>query len=263
MVKISRDNDGKTRVAKGDKSGLGGQYAPDPAKIAASKNKIAEIPLLADSEVKVNDSTPKAVYEIWYTTYDYQTGVLGYAPTFDNKEEAEEWVKEFFANEEITSEIKRLEVLGVMKNPDGSFAGYVEEDNVLPSVKLEDKPSMSINDMVSLVKKEWNDAMSDDGRIWAKTNEELKAAKNLHPEVYEEAVKIARAETEESYRKAGLISSERTVTLVDGRQITINDPEITHVCGLCGEEYVGAGWNGYCDETLECAFDSGEHLIKL
>ena len=196
MVKISRDNDGKTRVAKGDKSGLGGQYAPDPAKITAAKTKISEIPLLVDDENLTEDASPKPVYEIWYTTYDYETGVLGYAPTFDNKEEAEEWIKEFFANEEITSEIKRLEVLGVMKNPDGSFAGYVEEDNVLPSVKTDDEPSMSLEDMVSLVKKEWNDAMSDDGRIWAKTNEELKTAKNLHPEVYEEAVKIARAETE-------------------------------------------------------------------
>jgi hypothetical protein len=43
MVKISRDNSGKTRVAKGDNSGLGGQYAPDPAKIASAKNRIAEI----------------------------------------------------------------------------------------------------------------------------------------------------------------------------------------------------------------------------
>ena len=31
MAKIERDASGKTRVAKGDKSGLGGQFAPDPA----------------------------------------------------------------------------------------------------------------------------------------------------------------------------------------------------------------------------------------
>jgi hypothetical protein len=43
MVKISRDSDGKTRVAKGDKSGLGGQYAPDPAKIADAKTQMEEI----------------------------------------------------------------------------------------------------------------------------------------------------------------------------------------------------------------------------
>ena len=43
MVKISRDNDGKTRVAKGDKSGLGGQYAPDPAKIAAAKTQMGDL----------------------------------------------------------------------------------------------------------------------------------------------------------------------------------------------------------------------------
>jgi hypothetical protein len=43
MVKISRDNKGKTRVAKGDQSGLGGQYAPDPAKIAVAKTQMQEI----------------------------------------------------------------------------------------------------------------------------------------------------------------------------------------------------------------------------
>ena len=43
MVKISRDNKGKTRVAKGDQSGLGGQYAPDPAKIAVAKNLMEDI----------------------------------------------------------------------------------------------------------------------------------------------------------------------------------------------------------------------------
>ena len=43
MVKISRDEDGKTRVAKGDKSGLGGQYAPDPAKIELAKTQMEEL----------------------------------------------------------------------------------------------------------------------------------------------------------------------------------------------------------------------------
>ena len=43
MVKISRDSDGKPRVAKGDKSGLGGQYAPDPAKIDTVKAHMEDI----------------------------------------------------------------------------------------------------------------------------------------------------------------------------------------------------------------------------
>jgi hypothetical protein len=46
MVKITRDGSGKTRVAKGDQSGLGGQYAPDPAKIESAKNRIAELETL-------------------------------------------------------------------------------------------------------------------------------------------------------------------------------------------------------------------------
>ena len=43
MVKITRDGSGKTRVAKGDQSGLGGQYAPDPAKIATAKTHMEEL----------------------------------------------------------------------------------------------------------------------------------------------------------------------------------------------------------------------------
>ena len=43
MVKVSRDKDGKTRVAKGDKTGLGGQYAPDPAKIEKAKTNMSSL----------------------------------------------------------------------------------------------------------------------------------------------------------------------------------------------------------------------------
>ena len=53
MVKVSRDKDGKTRVAKGDKTGLGGQYAPDPQKLETAKNKLEELSGLA-GEVKVD-----------------------------------------------------------------------------------------------------------------------------------------------------------------------------------------------------------------
>jgi len=42
-MKVSRDNAGKTRVVKGDKSGLGGQYASDPAKIAEAKTQLEDL----------------------------------------------------------------------------------------------------------------------------------------------------------------------------------------------------------------------------
>ena len=35
----------------------------------------------------------------------------------------------------------------------------------------------------------------------------------------------------------------------------------THICTLCDSEYMANP--GYCDETLECAFDEGEHLVKI
>ena len=41
-MRISRDKDGKTRVAKGDKSGLGGQYAPDVLKLRNAENRMKE-----------------------------------------------------------------------------------------------------------------------------------------------------------------------------------------------------------------------------
>jgi hypothetical protein len=51
MVKIERDNSGKTRVAKGDQSGLGGQYAPDPAKIASAKTNMESVSSLKPTNV--------------------------------------------------------------------------------------------------------------------------------------------------------------------------------------------------------------------
>ena len=32
-------------------------------------------------------------------------------------------------------------------------------------------------------------------------------------------------------------------------------------CLLCGEEYTANV--GYCDESLECAMDDGEHLVSV
>lgn len=37
--------------------------------------------------------------------------------------------------------------------------------------------------------------------------------------------------------------------------------ESTSKCLLCGEEYTGNV--SYCDETLECAMDDGEHLVMV
>ena len=37
--------------------------------------------------------------------------------------------------------------------------------------------------------------------------------------------------------------------------------EVVMVCGLCGEEYIREV--SYCDESIECAFDEGEHLISV
>jgi hypothetical protein len=232
MVKIDRDKDGKTRVAKGDKSGLGGQYAPDPAKIVSAQANMGDIPLLVEDDMLDVNGEPKTVYEIWYTRYDYDSGVLGYAPVFEKKAEAEEWIKEFFANEDVTSEIKSLDVVGVMQNPDDSFAGYADETTVdelgverdangycvncaykycecvpepASSETVDEECSMSLEEMIALVKQEWDDAKSDDGRIWAKTYDKLKEAREKCPNLYSKAVAIAQEEVREMYRKAGLI----------------------------------------------------------
>ena len=57
-MKIERDAQGKTRVAKGDKSGLGGQYAPDMSFFrnkAKANRKIVED--IAESEFYVDEFT--------------------------------------------------------------------------------------------------------------------------------------------------------------------------------------------------------------
>ena len=38
-------------------------------------------------------------------------------------------------------------------------------------------------------------------------------------------------------------------------------PESEWKCLLCGEEYTGNPM--YCDESLECAMDSGESLVSV
>ena len=51
---------------------------------------------------------------------------------------------------------------------------------------------MSIEEMVSLIRKVWSDSMSDNGAIWAKSNAELEKAKADYPDVYADALPIAR-----------------------------------------------------------------------
>lgn len=40
--------------------------------------------------------------------------------------------------------------------------------------------------------------------------------------------------------------------------LTTSSLVTVQVCTLCGEEYIRPV--SYCDETLECAMDDGEHL---
>jgi hypothetical protein len=56
----------------------------------------------------------------------------------------------------------------------------------------------------------------------------------------------------------------KTVTLLNGTEVVLESgPEWGDtVCLICGTDYVGSGY-GYCDESLECAFDEGEHLVKI
>lgn len=54
----------------------------------------------------------------------------------------------------------------------------------------------------------------------------------------------------------------KIVTLLNGETKKIEFGEEGYVCLLCGEEYLDNAY-GYCDETLDCAFDDGEHLILI
>ena len=52
-----------------------------------------------------------------------------------------------------------------------------------------------------------------------------------------------------------------TITLLDGttKEIQFASPGI--VCLVCGEEYTRLSF-GYCDESLACANDEGEHTLS-
>ena len=51
---------------------------------------------------------------------------------------------------------------------------------------------MNTQEMVTLIRKVWSDSMSDNGAIWAKSNAELEKAKADYPDVYAEALPVAR-----------------------------------------------------------------------
>lgn len=51
---------------------------------------------------------------------------------------------------------------------------------------------MSQEEMVNLIRQVWSDAYSDNGAIWAKSNAQLNAARYAYPDVYAQALPIAR-----------------------------------------------------------------------
>jgi predicted Zn-dependent protease len=61
-------------------------------------------------------------------------------------------------------------------------------------VKLTSKKGqlMSQEEMVSLIRQVWSDAMSDSGAVWAKSNAELEKAKDENYNLYQKALPIAR-----------------------------------------------------------------------
>ena len=54
----------------------------------------------------------------------------------------------------------------------------------------------------------------------------------------------------------------KTITLLDGASKILEYITEGYVCLVCGEEYDTKAY-GYCDESLECAMDSGEHLVAV
>lgn len=64
----------------------------------------------------------------------------------------------------------------------------------LQVTKRKDK-KMSLEEMVTLIRKEWSDSMSDNGKIWQKTFNNLQIAKKANPDLYLSALDIARDKT--------------------------------------------------------------------
>lgn len=77
MAKIERDANGKTRVAKGDKSGLGGQFAPDPEllKKYAEQTKLVRLYSISEAGEMSLEEYQDAIkgrdlLEEYYTEYN-------------------------------------------------------------------------------------------------------------------------------------------------------------------------------------------------
>ena len=51
---------------------------------------------------------------------------------------------------------------------------------------------MSKEEMVNLIRQVWSDAMSDNGMIWRRSNAQLDKAKADYPDLYAEAMPVAR-----------------------------------------------------------------------
>ena len=53
----------------------------------------------------------------------------------------------------------------------------------------------------------------------------------------------------------------KTVTLLDGTEYTL-EYDGKFVCLVCGDEYEDNRY-GYCDNSLDCAMDDGEHIVRV
>ncbi len=53
----------------------------------------------------------------------------------------------------------------------------------------------------------------------------------------------------------------KTVTLLDGTEYTLETMNDGFVCLICAGEYDDDF--APCDNTIDCAFDDGEHLVQV
>lgn len=109
MTKTSRDKDGKLRVAKGDHTGLGGQYAPDVKAAAVRK---AELHAFIDNIVtptKYENIKPQVQYSI----LNLQARMVHNVSSYETKMVSET----LFNNYLLSTEDERKTMLKLMANP--------------------------------------------------------------------------------------------------------------------------------------------------
>lgn len=110
-MKVERDAQGKTRVAKGDKSGLGGRFAPDinffRNKVKANRKIIEDIP---DSEVYVDEFT--------LTLQDNLQALKDFQANDDGTGAATEIANEFYSNYISCDDMARAVVVNQMSPED-------------------------------------------------------------------------------------------------------------------------------------------------